>query len=298
MNRVESYWLLITYFSILHTSAQSWKEWKEIIGDLSFLKQWLEVGKAQIRVPCQQYSYTSTAKNKAAVPELKPALRTLRMDYTGALLQEKRLELRYVVNHSASGQAPGIDGLSAGVSGIFLDDVYASSGMFQRRDLLLLSVIKHYLLETWPSLRTGGQLPSSVQTIRCIPDLIDAYWACSVFVEHTTDDTPGSWAGLKEWRWAKFFGTDDSLKGSWWSLYKLQAEKWTTNPQWTVGHCVVISISCKGILKKKGTWSRGLSLLHQHWKAVSSRVTSASVGSCQAIARWLLRCAVQLLGPC
>lgn len=45
-----------------------------------------------------------------------------------------------------------------------------------------------------------------------------------------------SLAGLKESRWAEFFGPDISPKGSWRSLYKIPLEKRTADLQWRVVH--------------------------------------------------------------
>ncbi|KAJ3610842.1 hypothetical protein NHX12_022932 [Muraenolepis orangiensis] len=71
---------------------------------------WWEVGKAQIRVFCQQYTSHSTSKLKAAVEDLETSIRDLELGLqrdsnpsAGQLLQKKRLELSSFLQERVKG---------------------------------------------------------------------------------------------------------------------------------------------------------------------------------------------------
>ncbi|KAJ3590370.1 hypothetical protein NHX12_008322 [Muraenolepis orangiensis] len=74
------------------------------------LMMWWEVGKAQIRVFCQQYTSHSTSKLKAAVEDLETSIRDLELGLqrdsipsAGQLLQKKRLELSSFLQERVKG---------------------------------------------------------------------------------------------------------------------------------------------------------------------------------------------------
>ena len=74
------------------------------------MKLWWEVGKAQIRVFCQQYTSHSTSRIKAAIQELEVSIRNIEKGShrvldptTGHRLQEKRLELSSLLQERVKG---------------------------------------------------------------------------------------------------------------------------------------------------------------------------------------------------
>ncbi|KAJ3605666.1 hypothetical protein NHX12_027711 [Muraenolepis orangiensis] len=74
------------------------------------LMMWWEVGKAHIRVFCQQYTSHSTSKLKAAVEDLETSIRDLELGLqrdsnpsAGQLLQKKRLELSSFLQERVKG---------------------------------------------------------------------------------------------------------------------------------------------------------------------------------------------------
>lgn len=71
---------------------------------------WWEVGKAQIRVFCQQYTSHSTARIKAAVKELEESIKSIEEDLQrnsdaalSNMLQEKRLALSSFLQERVKG---------------------------------------------------------------------------------------------------------------------------------------------------------------------------------------------------
>ncbi|XP_069011373.1 carboxypeptidase O-like [Embiotoca jacksoni] len=73
-------------------------------------KQWWEVGKAQIRVFCQQYTSNGTAKIKSAVKDLEANIKSIEEGFqrdpdpgVGQILQERRLELSSFLQERVKG---------------------------------------------------------------------------------------------------------------------------------------------------------------------------------------------------
>ncbi len=84
-------------------------------------------------------------------------------------------ELTIAVNQMASGRAPGIDGLSTDFYKWFWNTSGPDLHGILEQDVFLSPVSEQCFpccprKEIWPYLRTGDQLPSSVQTIRCFPE--------------------------------------------------------------------------------------------------------------------------------
>ena len=112
--RVKSYWSfnnrLLQDRIFCQSFERFWQQWKTRKADFVSLKLWWEVGKAQIRVFCQQYTSHSTANIKAAVQELEVSIRNIEEGLhrhsdptTGHLLQEKRLELSLFLQERVKG---------------------------------------------------------------------------------------------------------------------------------------------------------------------------------------------------
>lgn len=87
-----------------------WIYWRSRKDDFPSLTQWWEVGKAQIRVFCQQYTCNSTVNIKRAVQELEEEIRDLENlsvsqtdQQSNALLHSKRRELNSFMQERAKG---------------------------------------------------------------------------------------------------------------------------------------------------------------------------------------------------
>uniref|UniRef100_H3C2D2 BTB domain-containing protein n=1 Tax=Tetraodon nigroviridis TaxID=99883 RepID=H3C2D2_TETNG len=87
-----------------------WKQWKQKKAEFSSLRQWWEVGKAQIRVFCQQYTCFSMANAKVAVKDLEASIKNIEEglhrnpDPTrNQGLREKRLELSTLLPERVKG---------------------------------------------------------------------------------------------------------------------------------------------------------------------------------------------------
>ncbi len=112
--RVKSHWFfnnkLLQDITFCQSFEHFWQQWKRKKGDFSSLRQWWEVGKAQICVLCQQYTSHSTAKIKAAVQELEASIKNIEEGLQrdsdpamGHVLQEKRLELSSFLQERVKG---------------------------------------------------------------------------------------------------------------------------------------------------------------------------------------------------
>ena len=101
--RFKSYWHFNTKLLQDNAFCQSfglfWTEWRGRKTDFETLSQWWDVGKAQIRLFCQQYTAFSTARVKAAVQQLENDIKDLERglgtdDRSGdTVLGRKRQEL-------------------------------------------------------------------------------------------------------------------------------------------------------------------------------------------------------------
>lgn len=87
-----------------------WELWRAKKGDFSSLSQWWEVGKAQIRVFCQQYTSSSTTRIREAVQQLEQEIRDIECSLIlnvdkedGILLKEKKKELGLFLKERVKG---------------------------------------------------------------------------------------------------------------------------------------------------------------------------------------------------
>ena len=112
--RVRSYWSFNSKLLQDRTFCKSfenfWQQWSSRKSDFVSLKLWWKVGKAQIRVFCQQYTSHSTSRIKAAIQELEVSIRNIEKGShrvldptTGHRLQEKRLELSSLLQERVKG---------------------------------------------------------------------------------------------------------------------------------------------------------------------------------------------------
>ena len=112
--RVKSYWFfnnkLLQDVHFCQSFEYFWQQWQIKKAEFSSLRVWWEVGKAQIRVFCQQYTSHSTAKVKAAVQDLEVTIKNIEeglqrdSDPTmGNLLREKKLELSSFLQERVKG---------------------------------------------------------------------------------------------------------------------------------------------------------------------------------------------------
>ena len=112
--RTKSYWhfnnKLLQDSKFCVTFEHFWKCWKNKKADFKSLTQWWDVGKAQVRVFCQQYTSHSTAKINAEVMKLEASISSIEEVLNrdsdpslGQVLKKKKLELSSFLNERVKG---------------------------------------------------------------------------------------------------------------------------------------------------------------------------------------------------
>ena len=112
--KIHTYWhfnnKLLQDTTFCQSFEQFWLVWQSRKSRFDSLGQWWEVGKAQLRVFCQQYTAHSTASIKAAVQQLEDSIKNIEAEINtnhdsavGGLLQAKRLELNTFMQERVKG---------------------------------------------------------------------------------------------------------------------------------------------------------------------------------------------------